>query len=173
MKSLIKVRKIQYSLIFIFIIIFFSNTKVIGQTTDKNSIKIKGNSTSYAGYIITEIVKKNNIQIFDFTDKINEARQVEASMKDICNPNHREFAIKIEENLKNPSGFSTVVTLNENRNLSENSINIQIIIENSSIKKELKYSLDFGNTAEDLIKCNNLFLSQVEEIANNIVQFNN
>jgi len=140
-------------------------------TTENNAITIKGNSTSYAGYVIAELLKKTDNKIVDLTNEVNKVRKLEASMKDICLPDHKDFAIRTEENLKNPLKCKTTVTINEVRKISNNAINTQIIIENSKIKKELKYTLNYGKTEEDLIKCDELFFSQVDEIVNTILQF--
>mgnify|MGYP001126840063 CR=1 FL=1 len=133
-------------------------------------IVFKGNSASYAGYVIEGLLKQQKIQIFDQTDEINKVRQVEASMKDICQPNHRELALNIEENLKTPTEGKTTVTINETRNSSPQGISTVVTIKGPKSIKELRYTLDFGESDSDLITSDELFFSQIEEIVDAIIQ---
>ncbi len=142
------------------------------EENEPQGIVIKGNSTSYAGYVIAGLLKDQEIQIFDQTDEVNKAREVEASMKDICNPNHRDMAIRTEENLKQPLEGQTTVTINETHNVSPQGINTVILIQGQKRSKELKYSLNFGESDSDLIECDEMFFSQIEEIIQNIIQMN-
>ena len=140
------------------------------EENEPQGIVIKGNSTSYAGYIIAGLLKHSGIQIFDQTDEVNKARKLEASMKDICNYNHRDMAIRTAENLKHPLEGHTTVTINEIHNASTQGISTVVTIKGNKNSKELKYSLKFGESESDLINCDEMFFTQIEEIVDTILE---
>jgi len=142
------------------------------EENEPQGIVIKGNSTSYAGYVIAGLLKHQKIQIFDQTDEVNKVRQVEASLKDLCRPDHRELAINIEENLKNPTEGKIIVTINETHNTSPQGINTVVIIKDTKSSKELKYSLLFGISESELVQCDQTFFSQIDEIVDAIIKLN-
>lgn len=138
---------------------------------EAQGVVMKGNSTSYAGYLIAGLLKHQEIQIFDQTDEVNKVRGVEASMKDICQPPHRELALQIEENLKQPREGEVTVTINETHNLSPQGIDTVVMIKGLRRGKELKYSLSFGKSKSELVQCDQTFFSQIDEIVDAILKF--
>lgn len=137
---------------------------------EPQGIVIKGNTTSYAGYVIEGLLKQKEIQIFDQTDEVNKVRQVEASMKDLCQPNHRDLAIRAAESLKHPLEGQITVTINETHNASPQGINTVVTIKDTKSSKELKYSLDFGESQAELVQCDQTFFSQIDEIIDAIIK---
>jgi len=140
------------------------------EENEAQGVVIKGNSTSYAGYVIAGLLKYQKIQIFDQTDEVNKVRGVEASMKDICRPPHRELALQIEDNLKHPWDGQTIVTINESHNVNPQGINTVVMIKGLKSSKELKYSLSFGESESDVVQCDQTFFSQIDEIVDAILQ---
>ncbi len=134
----------------------------------EQGIVIKGNSTSYVGFVITELLKNSDLQVFDFTDEVSKKRELEASLKDICKPDHRDYALQIESNLKNPNDGEITVIIDETKLPSQSGLKTKVSIISKNGEKDLEFNLAFGQSETEHLSTNKTFFTQVQEIANEI-----
>jgi len=149
-----------------------------GPGEPNHAIAIKGNSRTYAGFVMAALSKTADIKLFDQTNRANTARAFEESLNGLCRPDHIPLTKLIAENLKNPLQCETTVTISEKDNTTKQTLESTILIIGPKGRKELKYNLfygekkvdNYGNDVPTYIEFNRQLFEQVEEIAASVTQ---
>ncbi len=150
-----------------------------GPGEPNHAIAIKGNSRTYAGFVMASLAKTADVKLFDQTDRAKTARAFEVSLNGLCNPAHIQLTKLTDENLKNPQQCETTVTISEKDNTPKQTLETTILIIGPKGRKELKYNLfygekmadNYGNDVPTYIEFNRQLFTQVDEIVASIIQF--
>jgi hypothetical protein len=161
---------------------FGPNVRILAGPGEINhAIAVKGNSKTYAGFVMAALAKTGDLKLYDQTNRANTARAFEVSLNGLCIPEHIPLAKLTDDNLKNPPRCETTVTISEKDDAGKQILETTILIIGPKGKKELKYSLFYGETKErrsyenvyiepTYIEFNRKLLANVDEIVATVLQ---